>query len=242
MFTRSTPAFVIAYLALMVPTYLLPYLGSNSSVVNTFSASTGMGLTIPWYLHVWCLAMLVILSWVRGRRIGKSYLPVFPVLAGVFDMVPGLSLIPLIPTVLHILAIVLGAMVKEGELREIPASRGPLIGSAVATVVAVTGMAAFEVTPERKPAPVAVSADKAKVPEVKAIAAQSIVATPAPTANEAPKVEPTQKPTMEAPKLLAAKPPSAKPRLEGQARGNVEAQAEKPKSPATTVRIININD
>ena len=35
---------------------------------------------------------------------------VVPILATVFDLVPGLSAIPLVPTVMHLLAIILGVV------------------------------------------------------------------------------------------------------------------------------------
>jgi hypothetical protein len=38
------------------------------------------------------------------------WLVIFPILAAVFDLFPGLSAIPLIPTVMHLLAIILGVV------------------------------------------------------------------------------------------------------------------------------------
>jgi len=57
-------------------------------------------------------AMLVLcfLCWVRGAYVGKGWLIIFPILAIVFDFVPGLSAIPMIPTVMHLLAIILGVV------------------------------------------------------------------------------------------------------------------------------------
>lgn len=43
---------------------------------------------------------------------------IFPVLALVFDLTPGLSLIPLVPTAMHIGALVLGA---RGSGADVPA-------------------------------------------------------------------------------------------------------------------------
>jgi hypothetical protein len=111
---RNSIVFVIAYIALMLPTYGLPYLGSNSAIAGAISAAAGWGPSFAWWAHMWCLTMLMLLCWMRGQFIGKSYLPVFPFIAAIFDMVPGLNLIPLIPTVLHIVAIVIG--VKNSAL------------------------------------------------------------------------------------------------------------------------------
>lgn len=105
---RNSIVFVIAYIVLMLPTYGLPYLGSNSAIAGVISAAAGWGPSFAWWAHMWCLTMLVLLCWMRGQFIGKNYLPVFPFLAAIFDMVPGLNLIPLIPTVLHIVAIIIG--------------------------------------------------------------------------------------------------------------------------------------
>jgi hypothetical protein len=99
-------AFVILYIVFMIPTYLLPYFGSNSSIVN---------LAILWknpffWLHLITLLVLVLLAWFRGKCIGKKWLIIFPILALVFDLVPLLNFIPLIPTVMHLLAIILGVV------------------------------------------------------------------------------------------------------------------------------------
>lgn len=104
----SKPVYVLAYLAWMIPTYVLPYFGSNSTIVTAISAGLGRGLTPQWWAHLWCLSMLILLSHARGVRTGKSYLAVFSFLASVFDMTPGLNVIPMVPTMLHLLAVVLG--------------------------------------------------------------------------------------------------------------------------------------
>lgn len=108
---RSTLVFVVGYVTLMIPTYLLPWLGSNSSVLNAVGAATGHGMTPQWWAHAWCLVMLILMAWVRGDFIGKKYLPVLPFLAAVFDLTPGLSMIPLVPTALHLVTIILAVQV-----------------------------------------------------------------------------------------------------------------------------------
>lgn len=60
------------------------------------------------------MLILCFLCWIRGAFVGKVWLVIFPILAMVFDLIPGLSAIPLIPTVINLLAIILvvvGAMV-----------------------------------------------------------------------------------------------------------------------------------
>jgi len=59
-------------------------------------------------LHLACLAILIILTWFRSTFVGKNWLVVLPFIAAAFDFIPGLSLIPLVPTVMHLLAVILG--------------------------------------------------------------------------------------------------------------------------------------
>jgi len=99
--------FVLLYLVLMIPTYILPYLGSNSSVLNAAAASGG-AINPGLIVHAISLLLLVVITWFRGNLIGKAWLIIFPILAAVFDLVPGLNFIPLVPTVMHLLAIILG--------------------------------------------------------------------------------------------------------------------------------------
>lgn len=106
---RTPLVFIVGYVILMIPTYLLPWLGSNSAVVNALGAAVGWGMTPQWWAHVWCLGMLILLAHLRGGVIGKNFLVAFPALAAAFDLTPILSMIPLVPTILHLLALILGA-------------------------------------------------------------------------------------------------------------------------------------
>ncbi|MAF62473.1 MULTISPECIES: hypothetical protein [Sphingomonadales] len=113
-YVAAGPSFVILYLLLMFPTYVLPYFGSNSAVVNAglaaadAAAGGGNGFNILMFAHLACLGGMVLITWLRGAVVGKSWLVTFPVLAAVFDMVPGLNWIPLIPTAMHLSAIIVG--------------------------------------------------------------------------------------------------------------------------------------
>jgi hypothetical protein len=104
----NAPTFVILYLLIMLPTYFLPYLGSNSTVLNTAGAAAGAGLNPLFWLHLLCLAALVAIGLSRGIVIERAWVVIFPILALVFDLTPGLSFIPLVPTVMHLLMIILG--------------------------------------------------------------------------------------------------------------------------------------
>jgi hypothetical protein len=113
-YVAAGPSFVILYLLLMFPTYLLPYFGSNSAVVNAglaaadAAAGGGNGLNILMFAHLACLGGMALITWLRGAVVGKAWLVTFPLLAAVFDMVPGLNWIPLIPTAMHLSAIIIG--------------------------------------------------------------------------------------------------------------------------------------
>lgn len=106
---KGAVGFAVGYLVFMVPTYVLPYFGSNSAIVGAIGAMVGRGFTPQFWLHSWCLVMLVLVTSIRARNICKSWLIIFPVTAGFFDLVPVLNIIPLVPTVMHLLALVLGA-------------------------------------------------------------------------------------------------------------------------------------
>lgn len=90
--------FVVAYAIFLIPTYILPYIGSNSSVINTATAASGLGLNPAFYAHLTALAILVLISWLAA----------LPRAAAMFDLLPGLSLVPMVPTILHVVAIILG--------------------------------------------------------------------------------------------------------------------------------------
>ena len=53
---------------------------------------------------------MIVLAWSRGANMDKKWLIIFPILGALFDLAPGLSVIPLVPTVMHLLAIVLGVV------------------------------------------------------------------------------------------------------------------------------------
>ncbi len=101
-----TAVYVLLYIVFMIPTYLLPYLGSNSSFINAAS----LGTNPLFWVHLAALLVLVALAWGRGSIVGKPWLIIFPILALIFDLIPGLNLVPLVPTVMHLLAIILGVV------------------------------------------------------------------------------------------------------------------------------------
>lgn len=115
---QSSGAFIGIYIVLMIPTYILPYFGSNSVIANGAGAivdaasggKTSMFTHIPFLLHALFLVALCVVAFIRGGLISKKWLLVFPLVALICDLTPGLSAIPFIPSILHILAIVLGVI------------------------------------------------------------------------------------------------------------------------------------
>lgn len=134
----SGVVYVIAYLIVALPTYVLPYFGSNSSVLNVFGAATGLGALPQFWFHLVALYLLIVVTWIRGGFIGKQWLAIFPVLAAIFDMVPGFSVIPLLPTVFHVLALVLGVSGNRVVVEDAADGKRRLIISAVGLAAVVT--------------------------------------------------------------------------------------------------------
>ena len=115
----NAPVFVVAYIIFMLPTYFLPYAGSNSLILHGIDAASGSGsLNFAFWLHMGSMLILCFLCWVRGAYVSKAWLIIFPILAIVFDFVPGLSAIPLVPTVMHLLAIILGVVGAKVPLQQ----------------------------------------------------------------------------------------------------------------------------
>lgn len=108
-FLGNGVVFTVIYIIFMIPTYLLPYFGSNSSLLNAGAAAADMGLSPQAIAHLVCLAVLVIVTWFRGVYTGKQWLVILPIIAALFDVVPGLSFIPFVPTVMHLFVLIKGA-------------------------------------------------------------------------------------------------------------------------------------
>ncbi len=107
-FLGNAVVFVIVYVLFMLPTYFLPYFGSNSAVIGALGQVADAGINPAFWLHLGALVVLIVITWFRGVLIDKKWLIIFPILATVFDLVPVLSVIPFVPTVMHLLAIILG--------------------------------------------------------------------------------------------------------------------------------------
>ena len=109
----NAPVFVILYILFMIPTYYLPYVGSNSAVIGATAAAADAGVLPAFWMHLGSLLVLIVITFFRGSLVDKKWLVIFPILATVFDLVPGLNLIPFIPTVMHLLAIIMGVAARK---------------------------------------------------------------------------------------------------------------------------------
>ncbi len=143
-FLANPVVFVVAYLLLMVPTYLLPWLGLRLELLGFLGGGYATRGPAPtWWAQAWCLAMLTTLAWARGKTIGKPHLAIFPFLAAMFDLVPGLKLIPLVPTVMHLLAMIIGVQSgsqQESRMEEASVDNAKSVGI-LTTLVAICGIA-----------------------------------------------------------------------------------------------------
>lgn len=108
--------FVVIYLVFMGPTYLLPYVGSNSSITAAVSVAGEQGLLPATIFHFICLVVLIVVTWFRGTLVKAQWIVILPIIAAIFDMAPGLSLIPMVPTIMHIFALIKGASLKAPEI------------------------------------------------------------------------------------------------------------------------------
>ena len=97
----SREAFILVYLAAALLTYVLPYLGSNSSILNALT----LGLNPAFWMHLAASITLIVMTWLRGKYVNNEWIILFPVGALLFDFAPILNWIPLVPSIFHLLAI-----------------------------------------------------------------------------------------------------------------------------------------
>ena len=109
----STGAFLAMFLIPFILTYIVgwlsPFLGS-ASVVGAMAGDdtfSGTWLGVKAFLAALYICMAAA-SFLRGVANGTKWAVAFPLAAAVFDIVPGLSLIPFVPTILNVIALVVG--------------------------------------------------------------------------------------------------------------------------------------
>ena len=239
---KNTPLFVVTYLVLMVLTYVLPYFGSNSTLINSMGMGLGRGLTPMWWLHLWFLLMLVFVGNLRGKWIGKRFLLLFPVLAAAFDIVPVLNFVPLVPTVMHLCTLIIGAIgsttaVSQGPMQ--PGLRSEAWGAGLMTLAALFGSWQFA-RPGLPSAPAARATPGTNPAETLNSPASPIAPSTAPSTAS------TSGEPAAAPEQTATEPPKAKPAMAAQSKSERRSATQGPTAPAKAsppqVRVININD
>lgn len=57
-YVANGPTFVIVYVIAMIPTYLLPYVGSNSFAMNSAGSALGVGISPQFFMHLIALLIL----------------------------------------------------------------------------------------------------------------------------------------------------------------------------------------
>ena len=133
----SATGYVLLYVIFLIPTYILPYFGSNSSIANAIHAGLLGSLYPLFWIHLSIYVAICLLAWLRGPFVQRAWLIALPAFAAVFEFVPGLNLVPLLPTVLNLLCIVLGVRpttdappTKDAQRQSLPLKLGlclPLI-------------------------------------------------------------------------------------------------------------------
>jgi len=64
------------------------------------------------WVHLIVWAILIGLAYARGKSINQGWLIILPILGAIFDLVPGLNWIPLIPTILNVACIICGVALR----------------------------------------------------------------------------------------------------------------------------------
>ena len=110
---ENTIIFVSSYLVLMALTYYLSSVDSTALAIQTLDgmalSPTSTSSSVPFFLHVSAILVLLWITFARGMAIDKKWMVLLPMVAFAFDFVPKLSTIPIVPSVYHLLAIVVGA-------------------------------------------------------------------------------------------------------------------------------------
>lgn len=104
----SNRVFVSSYVIFMLLTYYSAHLGSRSSILQGLDVADAHLLNVPFVLHLCAMSALFWICFVRGTIIGKKWLVFLPMVVLAFEFIPKLSGIPIVPSVYHLLAIVIG--------------------------------------------------------------------------------------------------------------------------------------
>jgi len=108
----SSMKFLIIYLILMIPTYVVRFsaMGAGLDDIAKGGSGQGFGGGATFILFILLLGLCFV-AFLRGKTVGKKHLVAFPIVALVFDLV--LVFIPFVPTVMHIITLVIGVPDKK---------------------------------------------------------------------------------------------------------------------------------
>ncbi|MBC7420118.1 MAG: hypothetical protein H7328_05270 [Bdellovibrio sp.] len=109
----SNPAgYSIFYVCLAVPTYIIPWIKpgplSKAAEASGYGKGASSASTVYTIIQIALFAGLVYGAHVRGQKTNKPYLKYFALAAGAFDLLPYLTYIPFVPSVMHALGIGMG--------------------------------------------------------------------------------------------------------------------------------------
>jgi hypothetical protein len=112
----KTPTFVILYLIVMLFTYVwrMAVVGGAMDGGTTVEDVKNMASVVNWILF-FNYVVLALIANSRGKKIEKKYLVAFPIIGGFFDVL--LGFIPLVPTIMNILALVFGLSDGKQEVK-----------------------------------------------------------------------------------------------------------------------------
>lgn len=112
----KTPTYVILYLIVMLFTYIWRMVIAGGAVDSgtTVEDFKNMASVVNWLLFFNYIVLALIAN-SRGKKIGKRYLVALPIIGCFFDMV--LIFIPLVPTIMNILALVMGLSDGKQEVK-----------------------------------------------------------------------------------------------------------------------------
>ena len=105
----NTKVFVSSYVFFMMLTYYLAQLGSQSPFLQGLDVAGASVYNFPFFLHLSAMLILLWICFARGVIIGERWLVLLPMVVFAFEWIPKLSAIPVVPTIYHLLAIVIGA-------------------------------------------------------------------------------------------------------------------------------------
>ena len=102
---EGIPFFLLLFLIPCVLTYI-PLAGVLGSLL--------LGIN-PILIPVALYALMALACYFRGRASNQSWLIALPLVAAAFDLLPVISWVPLVPTALNVIAIILGVRGNSGD-------------------------------------------------------------------------------------------------------------------------------